>query len=58
MGSARSVGGVFSPLDRELALLPGELTPKVQGHLCRLATYAPFRPAAQLLEQLLGIPFS
>src|SRR5436309_14632345 len=38
MGSARSVGPGFFPLDEELALLPGNLTPRLQEALVRLST--------------------
>ncbi len=38
----------FSPLDEELALLPGGLTPTVVEHLVHLATWMPFTPAARL----------
>src|ERR1041385_1510991 len=58
MGAVRAVSAVFSPLDEELGLLPGDLTPRLQGHLCRLATHATFRPAGRLLEQLLGVSVS
>jgi hypothetical protein len=34
------------------------LTPQLLGHLTRLATYAPFRPAGRLLRQLLGVTVS
>lgn len=39
-------------------MLPGALTPQLLGHLTRLATYAPFRPAGRLLRQLLGVTVS
>lgn len=41
MASARSVGPGFSPLDNELALLPGSLTPRLQESLVRLSTWLP-----------------
>jgi hypothetical protein len=40
---------VFSPLDDELELLPGELTPSLVEGLVRLGAWLPFRPAAALL---------
>ena len=36
---------VFSPLDEELGLLPGTLTPSLQEDLVRLGTWMPFRRA-------------
>lgn len=42
--------GLF-PLDAELALLPGCLTPTLQEHLVQLGTWMPFRSAAQLLSR-------
>ena len=39
----------FSPLDEELALLPGALTPSLQEGLVRLGTWCPFAPAAAML---------
>jgi hypothetical protein len=42
MPSARTVERVFSPLDEELGLLPGTLTPSLQEDLVRLGTWMPF----------------
>ena len=42
MRLARSVERVFFPLDEELALLPGVLTPTLQETLVRLGTRMPF----------------
>lgn len=58
MGFVRSVDKVFSPLDEELELLPGILTP--YGHEClvRLASWMPFQKAAQMFEDFMGIPIS
>jgi len=49
------VGKGFFPLDEELALLPGVLTP--HGHEClvRLAGWMPFEKAVELLEDFMGI---
>lgn len=58
MAPVRSVGRVFSPLDEELGLLGGDLTPHAQEGLVRLATWVPFGPAADLLESLLGVRVS
>lgn len=58
MGAARSVGSLFSPLDEELALLPGQLAPRQQNHLVHLASYMPFETASQMLEELLDVHIS
>ena len=47
MPSARSVSRAFFPLDDELQLLPGHLTPSLQEHLTRLSTWMPFQRAAK-----------
>ena len=49
---------VFSPLDEELALLPGSLFPRQQEGLVRLSSWMPFEKAAQLLQDLLGVSCS
>jgi len=48
----------FFPLDEELGLLPGLLTP--QGHEClvRLSSWMPFAKAAEILEDFMGIRVS
>src|SRR4030042_6499241 len=53
--SVHSVGKGFFPLDEELALLPGVLTP--HGHEClvRLAGWMPFEKATELLTDFMGI---
>lgn len=58
MGFVRDVGKGFFPLDEELELLPGELTP--YGHEClvRLSGWMPFRKASEIFEDLLGIRVS
>jgi hypothetical protein len=48
----------FSPLDEELGLLPGELTPRLQQSVTRLGTWLTFRQAAAELEYLLGVRLS
>jgi Uncharacterised protein family (UPF0236) len=58
MEPVRSAGRVFSPLDEELALLPGSLTPKHQEHLAHLGSWMPFERAAQMLETLVGVQVS
>src|SRR3989442_10843813 len=58
MEPVRTVGRVFFPLDEELALLPGRLTPKHQEHLAHLGTWMPYERAAQMMETLLDIQVS
>jgi hypothetical protein len=55
MGFARDVGKGFFPLDEELELLPGELTPYGHESLVRLSGWMPFRKASEIFEDLLGI---
>jgi len=55
MGPAPSVGKVFSPLDKELELLPGNLAPRQQEHLIHLACWMPFDKAADMVCRLLGV---
>lgn len=49
---ARSAAPGFFPLDEELALLPGALTPALQEALVRLGTRLPFRGVVQELAFL------
>jgi hypothetical protein len=58
MRSARNAGQGFFPLDEELALLPGSLTPHTQESLVRLGAWMPFKPATQLLLDMLGVSVS
>ena len=59
MGSVRSAKTGFFPLDEELALLPGSLTPHAQECLVRLGTWIPsFGRAAELLGACLGVMVS
>jgi hypothetical protein len=58
MASARNAKRVFSPLDEELALLPGQLTPVLQDHLAHLGTWMPFAHAAQLLSRFFQVSVS
>ena len=48
----------FFPLDDELALLPGRLTPTLHGWLVRLSSYLPFARAAALLSEFARVPLS
>jgi len=54
MGSARPAGRAFSPLDEELALLPGSLTPSLQESVVRLGTWMPFARAVAELAYFTG----
>ncbi len=45
----------FSPLDEELALLPGRSTPRVHEAVVRLGAWMPFAEAAAILDDLLGV---
>jgi hypothetical protein len=58
MASARHAKRVFSPLDEELALLPGQLTPLLQDHLAHLGAWMPFAHAAQLLGRFTQVSVS
>lgn len=58
MEPVQSAGRVFSPLDEELALLPGILAPRQQGHLVQLGSWMPFRHASRVLGELLGVSVS
>jgi len=58
MACARPVRSGFSPLDRELELLPGELSPTVAEGVARLGTWLPFGQAVRLLEFFWGIVVS
>jgi hypothetical protein len=58
MEYARSADKGFFPLDEELELLPGALTP--HGHEClvRLASWMPFQKAVEMLDDFMGIRIS
>jgi len=58
MASARSAVQAFFPLDDELALLSGQVTPQVHAWLVRLATWMPFAAASSLLLDLVRVPVS
>ena len=49
MGSALLAAGSFFPLDEELELLPGSLTPGLEEMLVRLGSWMPFAQAQGLL---------
>jgi hypothetical protein len=48
-------GRGFFPLDEELELLPGKLTPREHERLARLSGWVSFEHAVELLEEFLGI---
>jgi hypothetical protein len=52
------VGRAFSPLDEELGLGSGSLSPQAQEWLVRLGAWMPFKQAAQMLGALTGIQVS
>ena len=58
MEHARSAVSGFFPLDEELGLLPGSLTPTQHEHLVHLATWMPFAQAGKMLGDLLGVQVS
>src|SRR5215212_1879023 len=58
MAAARFVERVFSPLDDELALLPGLLAPSLHGWLVRLSSCVPFAQAATLLSEFAHVRLS
>lgn len=56
MACVPSVDRGFFPLDEELELVPGKLTPRAHERLVRLAGWIPsFAKAAELFEEFLGI---
>ena len=58
MEPAPSVGWAFFPLDEELGLLGGGLTPRGEESLARLSTWMPFEQARELLQDLVGMRVS
>jgi len=58
MGFAQNVGRGFSPLDEELKLLSGTLTPYGHENLVRLSGWMPFEKAVELFEDFMGIRVS
>ena len=55
MGCARPVGRVFSPLDAELGLVPGSMSPKLLGRVVRSGSQLPFADAAEDMADYWGI---
>src|SRR5258708_34600234 len=58
MGPAPSVGSAFFPLDEQLGLVSGGLTPRGEETLARLASWMPFEQARELLQDLVGMRVS
>ena len=58
MASVPPAARAFSPLDEQLALLPGRLTPHLHEGLVRLATWMPFAQAAEVLALFTGVQLS
>ncbi len=52
------MGEAFFPLDEELGLVSGGLTPRGEETLVRLASWMPFEQARELLQELLGMQVS
>jgi len=48
----------FFPLDEELGLLPGSLTPRLQGHVTQLGSWLPFGRVGVILQDMLGVHVS
>ncbi len=57
-GTCPKCGAGLFPLDEELGLLPGTLAPRQQEHLVHLASCMPFKQAARMLADLLGVQIS
>jgi hypothetical protein len=58
MGSVWTADTVFFPLDEELELLPGKLTPYGHERLVKLSSYVAFEKAVELFEDFMGIAVS
>ena len=58
MAPARPVGWAFFPLDEQLGLLSGGVTPRGEETLVRLATWMPFEQAQEVLQDLVGMQVS
>ena len=58
MGYVLPAKVVFSPLDEELALVPGRMTPIVHENLVRLGAWMPFEEAAKMLKVFSGAQVS
>ncbi len=58
MGSAPPAGRGFSPLDEELGLLPGSLTPSLVEDMVRLGSWMPFAEVAKLIGHFRNVEVS
>ena len=58
MRSVQNVGQAFFPLDEQLELLPGQMTPFLQECLVRLGSWMPFEQAARFLNEMLKTSIS
>ncbi len=58
MAPAHNVGKAFFPLDEQLGLGSRAVTPRIEETLARLASWMPFEPARELVEDLLGVRVS
>lgn len=52
------MGSAFFPLDEELGLSSGGVTPRAEETLVRLSTWMPYEAARELLEELVGVQVS
>src|SRR5437588_807376 len=55
MGPVLPVGEAFFPLDEQLGLLAGGVTPRAEEALVRLASWMPLASAQELLQDLLSV---
>lgn len=58
MRSVQNAGRRFFPLDEELQLAPGKLTPHLQELVARLATWMPFAQAAKMVTAFHNVQLS
>ena len=58
MASVRPAGWVFFPLDDELGLVRGRLTPRIQASLARLGSCMPFERAVESVADTLRVQVS
>ena len=56
--SAPSAGWGFFPLDEELQLLPGGLTPRLEEELTHLGAWMPFEKAREMMRRMRGVEVS
>ena len=58
MRSVPNVGRAFFPLDEQLGLLPGQLTPFLHECLVRLGSWMPFEQATRFMNEMLRTSIS